>query len=70
VGVIARDFVYRSRCQHFRRFSQLRTFFSLLSYFSLFSILISCSRTEGPTDHVHKQRVRWRHGRQPGSPRA
>ena len=43
VGVIARDFVYRSRCQHFRRISQLRTFFSLLSYFSLFSY-----RARGP----------------------
>jgi hypothetical protein len=32
VSVIACDFVYRSRCQHFRQVSQLETFFSLLSY--------------------------------------
>jgi hypothetical protein len=32
VSVIACDFVYRSRCQHFRQVSQLGTFFSLLSY--------------------------------------
>jgi hypothetical protein len=43
VGVIARDFVYRSRCQHFRQISQLRTFFSLLAYFFLLSY-----RARGP----------------------
>jgi hypothetical protein len=37
VGVIARDFVHRSRYQHFRQISQLRTFFSLLAYFFLLS---------------------------------
>jgi hypothetical protein len=43
VGVIARDFVYRSRCQHFLQISQLRTFFSLLAYFFLLSY-----RARGP----------------------
>jgi hypothetical protein len=32
VSMIACDFAYRSRCQHFRQISQLGTFFSLLSY--------------------------------------
>jgi hypothetical protein len=32
VSMIACDFVYRSRCQHFRQISQLGTFFSLPSY--------------------------------------